>query len=274
MPAWDSSRAHRYLAIQEQNDLAFAPFDDALVAVTKSQPGYRILDVGCGAGSTLRVFARAVGRGGHITGVDIAEPMAQAAREAAAREGLRNTTTLCADVQTVALDDSFDVVVSRLGVMFFDDFEKAFANIRRMLRSGGALAFVCWQTFEKSLWYEPYQLLTPYTDDVADPSTDDPFRLSDPRFITEVLQAAGYADISIIELEYRLTIGGGGSLEQAFEHFVATRKGSAFNSLDPDKQALARKDIFGFLEDHQTAHGVEVPASAWLVSAVNPHQRK
>jgi ubiquinone/menaquinone biosynthesis C-methylase UbiE len=76
---------------------------------------------------------------GHCTGLDTAEPLVDVARRRA-QLGARPMSAFCADAQRHAFaSENHDAVVSRFGVMFFDDPVAAFSNIRRALRPGGAL---------------------------------------------------------------------------------------------------------------------------------------
>ncbi len=112
--------------------------------------GARVLDIGCGCGDTTIAAAVAVAPDGHVVGVDVSEPMLVRARDRAAH--LANTTFALADAATFVPDAPFDVVISRFGVMFFDDPTAAFANVRRAMKPGGRLVFVCWQSAQKNAW--------------------------------------------------------------------------------------------------------------------------
>jgi ubiquinone/menaquinone biosynthesis C-methylase UbiE len=107
------------------------------------RPGERVIDVGCGSGATTLAAAPLVGAQGSVLGVDVSEPMLAVARRRAA--GLGNVRFVAADAQTHAFEPGAqDLVLSRFGVMFFDDPPRAFASLRRALRPGGRLCFVCW----------------------------------------------------------------------------------------------------------------------------------
>ena len=109
-------------------------------------PGSRVLDVGCGTGSTTLAVARRLGAKGRCIGIDISEPMIAAARARAEREGTP-ASFIRADAQTHAFEPaSFDMIISRFGVMFFDDSVRAFANLRRAARDDAELRFIAWRS--------------------------------------------------------------------------------------------------------------------------------
>src|SRR5829696_6743069 len=99
--------------------------------------GERVLDIGCGPGATALPLAATVGPQGHVTGVDISEPMLGLLRQRVAERGIANLTPLLADAQTHAFPPaSVDLLTSRFGVMFFADPVAAFGNLAAALRPG------------------------------------------------------------------------------------------------------------------------------------------
>jgi ubiquinone/menaquinone biosynthesis C-methylase UbiE len=86
--------------------------------------------------------ARAVQSGGRVTGIDLSAPMLEVARRRATEQGI-DADFVQGDAQIASFDQPLDVVVSRFGVMFFDDTEAALANLAKATRRGGRLCFVC-----------------------------------------------------------------------------------------------------------------------------------
>ena len=105
---------------------------------------------GCGCGDVTILAARAT-RSGHALGADFSRILVAEARRLAAAAGTANAGFEVADVQVHPFGAGiFDVVLSSFGVMFFDDPAAAFANLRKALRRGGRLAFLCWRTREEN----------------------------------------------------------------------------------------------------------------------------
>src|SRR4249919_2466186 len=144
---WNESSGPVWVELQDVLDRMYAPFEALLTEEAFPREGGRVLDIGCGAGATTLALARRLGPGGLCLGVDISAPLLAAARARAATEQLTTAQFREADAQTHEFEaGAFDAVVSRFGVMFFDDPVAAFANIRRAARPGAALTFVAWRS--------------------------------------------------------------------------------------------------------------------------------
>src|SRR5712692_4304264 len=96
------------LGVQEARNVEVTAL---LLEAAQIAPGERVLDVGCGPGATTLPYAAAVGPMGHVTGIDISEPMLGVARTRVAEQGLKNVALVLADAQVHALPrGSFDLV--------------------------------------------------------------------------------------------------------------------------------------------------------------------
>ena len=137
---WSGVGGERWLANEAALERQLDHVTDELLAAAAPQMGERVLEVGCGTGGLALRLAEAVGPAGRVLAVDISEPLLGRARARAPGVEFR-----LADAQSAGLPEAaHDVAVSRFGVMFFDDPAAAFGNVRRSLRPGGRLCFVCW----------------------------------------------------------------------------------------------------------------------------------
>src|SRR5262249_21344546 len=122
-----------------------------LLEAAHAVPGEQVLDVGCGTGVTTEPYARAVAPGGGVTGVDISQPMLDAARRRMEKRGIANVTLLLADAQVHPFPPaSFDLLTSRCGLMFFADPTAAFGNLRLALKPGGRLCAAVWASLPEN----------------------------------------------------------------------------------------------------------------------------
>ncbi|KOR19371.1 class I SAM-dependent methyltransferase, partial [Burkholderia cenocepacia] len=128
---WNGPSGRAWVDAQAPLDRMFEPFETLLAEAAAASFATRVLDVGCGTGAVTLAIARRLGASAQCTGIDISARMIDAARARAERGGVP-ARFVCADVQTHAFEPaSVDLIVSRLGVMFFDDPVRAFANLRQ-----------------------------------------------------------------------------------------------------------------------------------------------
>ncbi len=236
------------------------------------RPGQQVLDVGCGTGRTTLELASRVAPEGRALGVDITEVMLERARQHAARAGTGNVGFLQADVQVQDFGEArFDAAYSRFGVMFFSDPIAAFASIRRAVRRGGLLSFVCWQPVEGNEWMlVPGRAAAAALDKtLALPSPDEPgpYSLSDPARIHAVLAPAGYEEIDIQPYSDSMVIAEDRIPRRAE---LATRTGGVRELLrDADESTVGRvrAAIEAALRSRLQAGGVRLRRSVFLVRA-------
>jgi SAM-dependent methyltransferase len=143
---WNGRAGRAWIGAQPVLDQMFLPFQDLMVEAAANRSARRVLDVGCGTGSTTIAIARRLGANGSCVGIDISEPMIAVARARAARDH-SSATFIVANAQDHDFDaGSFDLIVSRFGVMFFDDPVRAFANLRRATSDSGVLECIAWRS--------------------------------------------------------------------------------------------------------------------------------
>jgi len=203
--------APNWLASADHTELVSGPFGAAAMDCLQVGVGQRVLDVGCGDGSTTLELARRVGPRGEAVGVDIAPAMLVAAREHAAAQGVQNASFVVADAQTESLGSSrFDAVFSRFGVMFFAEPVAAFANIRASVRDGGVIAFACWDNLFANEWmFLPGSAVVQVTGSpppMPAPDAPGPFSLADPDRVTTVLTDAGFSNVTVTTHEHPVVL--------------------------------------------------------------------
>ena len=205
-------------------------------------------------------------------GIDISEPMLDVARQRASADAANNASFLRADAQTHAfVPESFEVVMSRFGVMFFDDPSAAFENLNLALRSGGRIGFVCWQPLDMNPWLLVPGLAAAAHVDLPDMGADGPgmFSLAAQDSIVELLDRTGFNDVVVESIEPTIMLGGGGTLEEALDYLLGTGIARAlFVNATDESRALATaavREAFApyFVEDK----GVCIGSGAWLVTA-------
>ena len=142
---WAGARAQAWASMADRLEAQIEPVSDLLFAAAQPVAGERVLDVGCGRGSTTQLAAGAVGPAGEVVGLDVAANLIEEAERLAPDDAA--IRWMVADAQRAELPpEHFDLVLSRFGVMFFDDPTAAFANLAGATAPGGRLCVAVWQT--------------------------------------------------------------------------------------------------------------------------------
>jgi SAM-dependent methyltransferase len=201
---WNESSGPVWVELQDLLDRMFEPFAVRLIDEAFPGEGERVLDIGCGAGATTLAMARRLGSNGFCMGVDISAPLVAAAKERAAAGGLASAAFVEGDAQVFSFEpESFDAVISRFGVMFFEDPVAAFANIRRAARHRAKLTFVAWRSpAENPFWTDAARAATPFLT-LPTPKLDAPgqFAFADRDRVRRILDASGWTDIEVGALD-------------------------------------------------------------------------
>jgi SAM-dependent methyltransferase len=175
-------------------DRMLAPLETRLTEQAFPGEGRRVLDVGCGAGATTIAMARRLGPDGLALGVDISGPLVEAARANAV--DLPQARFIQADAQTHGFETAtFDAVISRFGVMFFEDPAAAFANLHRAAKPGAGLAFVAWRgPAENPFMTTAARALAPILPAAPAPDPDAPgqFAFADADRVRRILTDSGW----------------------------------------------------------------------------------
>ena len=219
---WAGERAQAWASVADRLEAQIEPVSDLLFAAAQPVAGERVLDVGCGRGSTTRRASTAVGPAGEVLGLDVAANLIEEARRLAPDDA--GITWMVADAQRAELPVAhFDLLLSRFGVMFFDDPTAAFANLAGATAPGGRLCAAVWQTRDRS---EILQRPLDVALDVAarhgftlelPPPDFGPCAFGHPATMTEVLAGAGWSDVRFVPHRLDMYAGGPGSVADAVE---------------------------------------------------------
>ncbi|SDQ79840.1 class I SAM-dependent methyltransferase [Pseudoxanthomonas sp. CF125] len=197
---WNGSAGRAWVHNQRLLDQLFAPFEALLASDGVLGAATHVLDVGCGTGATTLAIARRLGVQGACVGIDLSEPMIAVARNRAAQEQV-NVRFLAADAQAHAFERAdFDLIVSRFGVMFFEDPVRAFANLRRAARADARLSFIAWRSAaENPFMTTAERVAAPLLPNlpVRPPGGPGQFAFADPDRIRAVLAESGWSDIDV-----------------------------------------------------------------------------
>jgi ubiquinone/menaquinone biosynthesis C-methylase UbiE len=261
--AWE-----RWSAVREAGA---RPVSERLVTVARIGPGATVLDIGTGLGEPSLTAALAAGPDGRVVGVDISAAMVESARRRAQRECVGNVQFLVSDGLSKAPAGPYDAVVSRWGMMFFEDLDAVLAGVFALLRPGGS--------FATATWGKPHEvplISLPMTLGAGPGGTSpnlarSPFALHDTDDLARRLRAAGFTDVVSEPFEVVYTLD---SPSQYYEHVseMTPPVAAILRDLDEAARAAFRSAVewrvgekFGMPDGT-----VRVPNRALITSAVRP----
>ena len=165
--------------------------------------GSRVLDVAAGAGGQTLAAGARVGRDGAVLATDISPSILAYAEAEAARAGLTNVTTRELDGENLDVEEStFDAVISRVGLIYFPDRQRALTGMRRALRPGGLAAAVVYSTAERNEFFSIPVSIIRRRAALPPPAAGQPgpFSLGSPGVIEEAFARAGFRDVTVEHL--------------------------------------------------------------------------
>ncbi|MGO8908234.1 MAG: class I SAM-dependent methyltransferase [Bradyrhizobium sp.] len=267
---WNGPGGQRWADRQQAQDILLAPIAEALIDRAAPKSGERIIDVGCGSGATTIAFAQKVAPSGHVLGVDVSGPMLARARQTAPSE--LPVDFELADATVYPFEPkSFDLLVSRFGVMFFAAPALSFANLRRALRPSGRLAFACWrEPRENPFFMTPLQAVYKHVPKLPQQGPEDPgpFSFASQARVNRILGEAGFTGIEMEPCNFALDVAIGRGLDVAVQS--ALEIGPAARALaeqPPEVVAAAAQSIREALATYARGETVPLPAATWIVTA-------
>jgi SAM-dependent methyltransferase len=267
---WNGAGGQRWADRQPVQDILLQPIADILIDRARVKAGERILDVGCGSGSTTFAFAQATGPTGHVTGIDISVPMLARAREVAP-QGVPVEFVLADATVHAFASEAFDLLASRFGVMFFADPALSFANMRRGLRRLGRLAFACWrEPRENPFFMTPLQAVYRHVPKMPQVGPEDPgpFAFASQARVGRILGAAGFTQIAMESCDLTLDVAVGRGLDAAVKGALEIGPAArALTDQPPELVAAATQSIREALTPLVRGQTVPLDAAIWIVTA-------
>jgi SAM-dependent methyltransferase len=240
---------------------------EALVASVGVQPGDQLLELAAGPGTLGRRWSELVGPTGRVVVSDIAPGMVETARRRNA--GLGNIEFEILDASSIdCRDASFDVVVSRMGLMFTPDPAVALGETRRVLAAGGRFGALTWAGIEHNPWMTCVGMAAMMNGLVAGGPPVGPggiFSLGDPAVLAALAKDADFVDVAVDEIP---TTFHAESIDTHIERVssLAGPLAAAFAAATTEQLAAVRQTATQLAADHISDHGVTLPGRAILVT--------
>ena len=263
---WTEDSGPHWIANYRLFDTMLQPFCDALIEALTVQPGGQVLDVGCGPGTLTAAVTKL---GLQVVGADISSSMV-----AGARARFPGLTFEVADAQTDDLGGPYDAVVSRFGVMFFEDPVAAFRNIARFTADGGTLLFVCWRGVSENPIFtsgaRALRAALPEPPPPADPLAPGPTAFADDARLRAILIDAGWTAVEIEPLDAtcHFAVDGSDGVEERIMQLRSSESGRMLLAqVAPADQPAAWEAARAELRTHLVDGELQLPGAAWFVRA-------
>ena len=267
---WNDEGGARWVRHIDGVEAMIEPLSARLLERLSPAAGEHVLDVGCGGGITSDAIAQAVGAGGSVTGLDVSKVILEVARQRYA--GRANLEFLLADASAHDFAPGvYDVLTSRFGVMFFHDPHSAFANLRRALKPGARLCFLCWRRLDENPWMgltaaAAFTVLPPPAK--PQPGAPGPFSFANGERVTDILSSAGFEDIEFEAVDRPVNMG---TVDEALAWL--THMGPAAQPLreaSEHERGAALAAMRKALGEVATNGRVALNGATWVVSAKSP----
>lgn len=208
---WTAERGAKWRLHLTGMEATLLPTDEALVRALRLEGPHRIADVGCGGGGTTLEIKRVAPAGSVVHGFDISPTLIEQARSRIPADADSEEIAFdVADVATAIPKRSYERLVSRFGVMFFDEPEAAFGNLAHWLEPGGRFAFAVWARPADNPWMSLTRDTVAEFAEVprTDPDAPGPFRYADSGELLALLEGAGFGQFDVVDWREALPIGG------------------------------------------------------------------
>lgn len=238
------------------------PATETMLDMAGVTHGSRVLDVAAGAGEQTLTAARRVGPAGHVLATDISPVILEYAERSSHLAGLDNVSTHAIDGE--CLDelhaDPFDAVISRVGLIYFPDQQKALRGMRTNLRHGGKVAAMVYSKAECNGFFSVPVSIIRRRAQLPPPLAGQPgpFSLGQPEVLEEALANAGFRDIHIEKVGAPVRVATAAEcLQFEQESFGALHQ--MLGSLSDTEKDEAWTEIEQALQQFETGHQFEGP---------------
>jgi SAM-dependent methyltransferase len=269
---WNSAHTRAWAEEHEAIDRLFAGLTQVALNLAAPQRGERVIDIGCGSGTTVLELASRVGSSGYVLGADVSKSSVEKARERIVAVGVRQAEITLCDVSThIFPANSFDLVFSRFGVMFFVEPVATFTNIRKAMNPDGRLALAVFRTPQENKWATaPLAAVRHILPPITPPGPEEPgeFSWADAARVHRILESAGFQDVSLTPHDPVMPLAApGGAAEAANFMFRVGPVVRAMSDASEQQRKEVRAALEAFFRSHEGPQGVVLPGAIWIVTA-------
>jgi len=259
---WD--RAARYYEAGWQEQLW--PAQENLLAETNPVPGEKVLDVSCGTGLITLPVAKLIQPDGAVAGVDLSDGMIKEARTRARNQKLNHISFKREDAEALGFpDNSFDVAVCSLGMMYFPDPVQAVREMYRVLASGGRAVTLVWGERKKCGWVEIFPITDRRVKSEVCPLF---FQLGTGNTLLQIFEEAGFENTICSRFSYNLHFRD--DKQACMAAFLGGAVALAYQKFDEKTRREVDQEYLDSIKQYRNGKGYDVPGEFVIVKGTKP----
>jgi len=272
--AWTAQRGEKWRAQLAGMELMLAPVDKPLIRALNLDAPCRIADIGCGGGGTTLEILRRAPAGSVVHGFDLSPASIELARSRKESDECAIAFEIADMATATAPEESYDRLVSRFGIMFFDNPLAAFANMVRWLAPGDRFAFAVWGRLAENPWMTSVRQVVAEIIDLPspDPEAPGPFRYAEADKLLTLLDRAGYGELEVSDWRGVLPIGGELPVAEAANFALASFSSFGEMLAEAGGEALndARRSLTERFSRNQQDGAVQMDACVHIFTGARP----
>jgi SAM-dependent methyltransferase len=273
-PGWASGRGEKWRANLAGMEATLQAVDEPLISALRLDRPCRIAEAGCGGGGTTLEILRRAPKGSVVHGFDLSPALIEQAGSRVSSQDSAIAFKVADMAAAPPPGPPYQRLVSRFGIMFFDDPSSAFANLFRWLAPGGRCAFAVWGPLSENPWMqitsEAVAGIIPLP--AVDSEGPGAFRYADAAKLLKLLGDAGFGDLEVHSWRGALPIGGGLPAAEAANFALASF--SSFSELLAKSGAQAadqaRQALTALYAGHLSEGVVQMNATVHIITGARP----
>ncbi|MDX1586222.1 MAG: class I SAM-dependent methyltransferase [Balneolaceae bacterium] len=255
---WDYSSPYYESGWQKQ----LWPAQQRLLEAVSLQEGENVLDISCGTGLVTFPISEAVGREGAVTAVDLSEGMIEKARKLAEERDMKGIEFRAMDAEELALpDESFDVAINSLGLMYYPDPDASNREMHRVLKPGGRAAALVWGRRKACGWAEIFPIIDRRVKTDVCPLF---FQLGTGENLQNSFKKAGFRDVG--SDRFKVTLKYETDEEALIGAFQGGAVALAYRKFDEATREEAHDEYLESIEAYRSATGYDIPGEFVIVT--------
>jgi len=248
---WDKASAFYEAYWQKQ----LFPAQQKLLQFANIKGGERIIDIACGTGLVSFPAAEQTGNQGFVMANDISDKMVEAGTAIAKKRNLSNISFQRMDAEVLEVEDnSFDIALCALGLMYFPDPLKAIKEMHRILKPGGHAVVAVWGRRKNCGWAEVFEIVDRRVASEVCPMF---FNLGNDGTLQQYMNAGGFKNISIEKINTELNYSSGD--EACGAAFLGGPVALAYSKFSEGVKKEVYKEYLDSIKSFKNIDGYHVP---------------